>query len=44
MIGNEDGTVTIWSAKKALPICFSYLFFYNKIFYIKIKLDVIKAH
>jgi len=20
MIGNEDGTVTIWSAKKALPI------------------------
>ena len=21
MVGNEDGTVTIWSAKKAAPIC-----------------------
>ena len=25
MVGNEDGTVTIWSAKKAAPICNFYL-------------------
>ena len=43
MIGNEDGTVTIWSAKKALPICF-HIFFLKNIYIYKIKLDVIKAH
>lgn len=21
MVGNKDGTVTVWSAKKAAPIC-----------------------
>jgi hypothetical protein len=27
MVGAEDGTVTIWSAKKASSICLNYLFY-----------------
>lgn len=35
MVGNKDGTVTVWSGKSGNPICK-----YNNYYYI----DVIKAH
>jgi hypothetical protein len=37
MVGNEDGTVTVWSAKKGASIC-------NLHNWTIISIDVIKAH